>query len=340
MTAPQPLPSPPPTAVGSSPGADAATQLLLRRAELAACLDRLTRDAGIGDGSHPTAVPRLKLTRISSCSELNHSLHDPAICLPVQGRKRVLLGDELTIYDTEDFLVVSQDVPISSQVIDASPEAPYLCVKLSFSPGEVAALMLELGLDGSPPDALARRSGKAGAAPFSRALFTSPTTLALLDAVLRLVRLLDTPQDIAALAPLAVREILYRLLTGAEGWRLAQVGRVDGQGPRISEAIGWLRTHYREPLKIEQLADSVHMSGSSLHRHFRAVTAMSPLQFQKHLRLQEARRLMLTESADATSAGYHVGYESASQFSREYARLFGAPPARDMRRMRQDAMDA
>jgi len=340
MTAPQPLPSFPSAALAASPGADAPTQLLLRRAELAACVDRLIRAEGKGDGSHATAVPRLKLIRASSGSELNHTLHDPAICLPVQGRKRVLLGDELTVYDTEEFLVVSQDVPISSQVIDASPEAPYLCVKLSFSPGEVATLMLELGLTGAPPDAALARGNKAGAAPFSRALFTSPTTLALLDAVLRLVRLLDTPQDIAALAPLAVREILYRLLTGAEGWRLAQVGRVDGQGPRITEAIGWLRAHYREPLKIEQLAASVHMSGSSLHRHFRAVTAMSPLQFQKHLRLQEARRLMLMESADATSAGYHVGYESASQFSREYARLFGAPPARDMRRMRQDAMDS
>jgi len=313
---------------GAQPGDDAATHLLLRRAELAACIERLAP----GEGAQATAIERLKLIRASSCGELSHTLHDPAICLPVQGRKRVLLGDELTIYDTEEFLVVSQDVPISSQVIDASPQAPYLCVKLCFSPGEVAQLMLELGRDAAAPLTAAPH------APSARALYTAPTTPDLLDAVLRLVRLLDTPQDIAILAPLAVREIMYRLLTGAEGWRLAQIGRPDGQAPRITEAIAWLRTHYREPLRIDRLAGSVHMSGSALHRHFRAVTAMSPLQFQKHLRLQEARRLMLVEGADATSAGYHVGYESASQFSREYARMFGTPPARDMRRMRQDAL--
>lgn len=307
------------------PGSDGATQILLRRAELAACIQRLTP----GDGVHPTAIGRLKLLRITSCSALTHTLHEPALCLPVQGRKRVLLADEVTIYDAEDYLVVSQEMPISSQVMDASPEAPYLCVRLSFSPGEVAALMRDI--DHAPA---ASRKAAAGC---SRALYTAPTTLALTDAVLRLVRLLDTPQDIAALAPLVEREILYRLLTGPEGWRLAQIGMPDGQGPRIAEVLAWLRAHYREPLKIEQLAASVHMSGSSLHRHFRSVTAMSPLQFQKHLRLQEARRLMLVDGADATSAGYHVGYESASQFSREYARKFGAPPSRDMRRMRQDA---
>lgn len=309
------------------PGSDGATQILLRRAELAACIQRLTP----GDGVHPTAIERLKLLRIASSSALTHTLHEPALCLPVQGRKRVLLADEVTVYDAEDYLVVSQEMPISSQVMDASPEAPYLCVRLSFSPGEVAALMHDI--DHAP-------ASRKAAASCTRALYTAPTTLALTDAVLRLVRLLDTPHDIAALAPLVEREILYRLLTGPEGWRLAQIGMPDGQGPRIAEVLAWLRAHYREPLRIEQLAASVHMSGSSLHRHFRSVTAMSPLQFQKHLRLQEARRLMLVDGADATSAGYHVGYESASQFSREYARKFGAPPSRDMRRMRQDAAGA
>lgn len=308
------------------PGSDGATQILLRRAELAACIERLTP----GDGVHPTVIGRLKLLRVSSCGVLAHTLHEPAVCLPAQGRKRVLLADEVTVYDAQDYLVVSQDVPISSQVMDASPQAPYLCVKLTFSPGEVAALMHDVGRVPPPQKT----------AGCTRALYTAPTNLALLDAVLRLVRLLDTPHDIAALAPLVEREILYRLLTGPEGWRLAQIGIPDGQGPRIAEAIAWLRAHYREPLKIEQLAAGVHMSGSSLHRHFRAVTAMSPLQFQKHLRLQEARRLMLIDGVDATSAGYHVGYESASQFSREYARMFGAPPSRDMRRMRQDAAGA
>ncbi|MDM0043282.1 AraC family transcriptional regulator [Variovorax dokdonensis] len=328
MIEPTPLSPASSRTTAALPGSDNPTQILLRRAELAACIARMTT----GDGAHETAIPRLRLIRATSASELNHTLHEPAICLPVQGRKRVLLGDELTVYDTEEFLVVSQDVPISSQVMDATPESPYLCVKISFSPGEVAALLLDLDREVQP-------RASTSTAPCARALYTSPTTLPLLDAMLRLVRLLDTPQDIGALAPLAVREILYRLLTSPEGWRLAQIGRPDGQGPRIAEAIGWLRHHYREPLKIDQLAHSVHMSGSSLHRHFRAVTAMSPLQFQKALRLQEARRLMLVDGVDATSAGYQVGYESASQFSREYARMFGAPPARDMRRMRQDALD-
>lgn len=316
----QPTPS-----LSDLPGTDTATQILLRRAEIAACIERLTT----GNGAHATAIPRLKLIRATSSSELQHSLHEPAFCMPVQGRKRVLLADEVTVYDADDYLVISQDVPISSQVIDATAEAPYLCVRLGFSPGEVAALMHDIGRAPSPEKAAC-----------TRAIYTAPTNLVLVDAVLRLIRLLDAPRDIAALAPLVVREILYRLLTSEEGWRLAQIGMPDGQGPRISEAIAWLRAHYREPLKIEDLASSVHMSGSSLHRHFRAVTAMSPLQYQKHLRLQEARRLMLVEGADATSAGYHVGYESASQFSREYARMFGAPPARDMRRMRQDSLNA
>ncbi|MDM0113861.1 AraC family transcriptional regulator [Variovorax sp. J22R133] len=306
------------------PGADAATQILLRRAEIGACIERLTS----GNGVHATAIPRLKLIRATSSSELQHSLHEPAFCMPVQGRKRVLLADEVTIYDADDYLVISQDVPISSQVIDATDQAPYLCVRLGFSPGEVAALMHDIG-----------QAPAAERVPCTRAIYTAPTNLVLVDAVLRLVRLLDAPRDVAALAPLVIREILYRLLSGEEGWRLAQIGMPDGQGPRISEAISWLRAHYREPLKVEALADNVHMSASSLHRHFKAVTAMSPLQYQKHLRLQEARRLMLVEGADATSAGYHVGYESASQFSREYARMFGAPPARDMRRMRQDSLN-
>ena len=156
----------------------------------------------------------------------------------------------------------------------------------------------------------------------------------MLDAVVRLVRLLATPEDIPTLAPLAVREILYRLLRGAEGWRLRQIAAADGHARRIARVIAWLKEHYAEPLRIDEFAREVHMSPSSLHHHFKAVTAMSPLQYQKQLRLQEARRLMLSEPLDAATAAFRVGYESPSQFSREYSRLFGAPPARDQRRLR------
>jgi AraC-like DNA-binding protein len=159
-------------------------------------------------------------------------------------------------------------------------------------------------------------------------------TPVMLDAVVRLVRLLGAPEDIPALAPLAVRELMYRLLRSEDGWRLRQIAASDGQARRIARAIGWLKQHFAEPLRIDAFARELHMSPSSLHHHFKAITAMSPLQYQKQLRLQEARRLMFSESLDATSAALRVGYESASQFSREYSRLFGDPPARDQRRLR------
>ena len=172
--------------------------------------------------------------------------------------------------------------------------------------------------------------------PDARGLYLSRTGAPLLDAVVRLLRLLDAPgDDAAALAPLVQQEIIYRLLRSEEGARLARVARADSQAHRVARAIAWLKAHYAEPLRVETLAQHVHMSASSLHHHFRAITAMSPLQYQKQLRLQEARRLLLGEVSDAASAGHRVGYESPSQFSREYARLFGVPPARDAQRMRQ-----
>ena len=316
------MPTPTKTVVGSD---DDALQLVLRRAELAARIEHLVP----GDGVHVTAIPRVRLARASRDSELTHTLSEPALCILAQGRKRVSLADELTVYDAQNYLVVSQNLPVAGQVIDATPDTPYLCLAMEFEPKEIAALMLDIGRPCAPPQA----------AP-ARGLFTGQTSAPLLDAALRLVRLLDAPQDIAALAPLVVREILYRLLSSDAGWRLAQIATPDSQGQRISRAIAWLRERYREPLRIDEMARAVHMSVSSLHHRFKAVTAMSPLQYQKQLRLQEARRLLLSEGVDAASAGHRVGYESASQFSREYARLFGAPPARDMRRLRQQSPHA
>ena len=299
-------------------------QLVLRRAELAARIERFAP----GDGVHATPITRLSLVRASTCGEPIDRLYDPALCLLAQGRKRVLLGDELTVYDALNHLVVSQHLPVAGQVVDASADAPYLCLCLELEPKEIAALMLDIGRPRTPSQALAR------------GLYTGRTSAPLLDAVLRLVRLIDTPDDIAALAPLLVREILYRLLKSEQGWRLAQIGTPDSQGERIARAIAWLRERYHESVSIDDISRAVHMSASSLHHHFKAVTAMSPLQYQKQLRLQEARRLLLSEAMDAATAGHHVGYESPSQFSREYARLFGAPPARDMRRVREQSMVA
>lgn len=299
---------------------DEALQRMLRKAELAALIQRHAPD----DGRHATPIPRLRLIRASQAPDPMQTVYEPALCLLAQGRKRVLLGDDVTLYDDAHHLVVSQEVPVTGQVVGATPQAPYLCVYLTLEPREIAALMLDIGRPPMP-----------AGTPSARGLYTAETGSTLLDAALRLVRLLDTPQDIAALAPLVQREILYRLLSAPEGWRLAQIATPDSHGQRISRAIAWLRDRYREPLKIDDMARAVHMSSSSLHHHFKAVTAMSPLQYQKQLRLQEARRLLLAEAMDAATAGHHVGYESASQFSREYARFFGAPPARDIRRLRQ-----
>jgi AraC-like DNA-binding protein len=256
-----------------------------------------------------------------------HAMYEPAFCVLAQGSKRVLLGEEVYVYDSSRYLVVSQNLPVSGQVIDASPEAPYLGLRLGFDVKDIAALALQFKLG--------EQSAK-GQAP--RGIFTDELSPTLLDPVLRLVRLLDAPDDVDALAQLISREILYRLLKSPDGWRLAQMALVDSHSQRIAQAIGVLSQRFREALRIEALADEVHMSVSSLHHHFKAVTSMSPLQFQKQLRLQESRRLMIGEDVDAATAGHRVGYESQSQFNREYSRFFGLPPARDVKRLRESQL--
>jgi hypothetical protein len=268
-----------PPSVNTAPETDdEGVQLVLKRAELAARIERHFS----GEGLQPTAIPRLNLIRASRPTEKTHTLYEPALCLLAQGRKRVMLGEEPMHYDALNYLVVSQNLPVTGQVVDATPESPYLGIRLDIDPSQIAALMLDIG---TPPGPRQPSS--------TRGLFTGHADVALLDAVLRLMKLLESPQDIAALAPLVAREILYRLLTSEQGWRLAQIGLPDSQSQRISRAITWLRDRYREPLKIEDMAQALHMSSSSLHHHFKAVTAMSPLQYQKQLRLQEARRLLL-----------------------------------------------
>ncbi len=274
------------------------------------------------DGIHETAIPRLALIRSSTPTEPIHALHEPALCIVVQGHKQVMLADRIYSYGPDRFLVVSVDVPIVGQVTEASVDRPYLCFRLDFDPGVLNALIIEAG-----SDVPVRESSGAG-------LCLDRVTPELLGAATRLVGLLATPRDIPVLAPLAEREILYRLLVGSQGARLREIAHPESRLQQVNRAIAWIKQNFHKPFRIEQVAREARMSPSALHQHFKTVTAMSPLQYQKQLRLQEARRLILGHAMDAATAGHNVGYGSPSQFSREYSRLFGAPPIRDIARMR------
>ena len=286
-------------------------------AELKRCIERFTGR----DGVHPTAIAPLSLLHASAPSEPVQGVYEPSLCIVAQGNKRVMLGDEVYHHGPAHFLLVSVGLPAACQIIEASPEAPFLAVHIKLDPGQISELILAAG----PPE----RSGRP-----QRGLAVSRAEPPLLDAVVRLLLLLDSPRDIGVLAPLVLREITYRLLVGEHGLQLWQIAAGNGPARRVAEAIRWLTDNFARPFGIEALARRVHLSPSGLHHQFKAVTAMSPLQYQKRLRLQEARRLILSEALDAASAGFRVGYESPSQFSREYRRLFGQPPQRDMALLR------
>jgi AraC-like DNA-binding protein len=270
-----------------------------------------------------TPIPALTLFRRMSPSEATNCMYDPSVALIVQGAKRVLLGEETYLYDACRFLVTSVNLPVIGEIIEASPGKPFLALNMKLD----QRAMTELMVSGNRPSPRA--------VPTGRGMAVGHATMPLLQAFQRLIDLLDEPDDIPVLAPLIQREILYRLMVSDQGARLWQIASVGSQGHRIARAIDWLKTHATEPLRIDELANSVQMSTSTFHHHFRELTAMSPLQFQKWLRLNEARRLMLTEHLDASTAAFRVGYESASQFGREYHRLFGAPPLRDIISLRQ-----
>lgn len=289
--------------------------------ELADLIEKYT---GGADGAHETAIPRVKLFRFSSVTEPLHSLHEPSICLVVQGRKRVHIGGQTLDYDSGRFLAASVDVPVIGHVIEASSGAPYLCFKLEIDRAALAALAMEMG----PSDDDNTAPGIA----------LSPTTPELLDAAIRLLRLAENPRDIPMLAPLAERELLYRLLAGEYGSRLRQLAHADSRLSQVNRAISWIKTNFREAFSVEALAVEARMSTSALHQHFKQVTSLSPLQYQKQMRLQEARRLIFAEAMDAARAAHEVGYDSPSQFSREYRRLFGAPPVQDVMRLREAAL--
>lgn len=274
------------------------------------------------DGAHDTPIDGLRFHRWSHPTAATCNISRPTLSFVAQGAKRVTLGDESYDYDDDHYLLVSFDLPIISEIRRATPEVPFLCLTLDLDLRGIADL-LAYTADRPPRDV-----------PMERGLAVGRLTPELGDSLVRLVRLLRAPHEISVLAPLIEREILFRLLVGEQGARLRHLVAIDSQSQHIARAIAWLRENYMHPLRIDRLAKIAAMSASTFHLHFKAITAMSPLQYQKHLRLQAARRLLLTQAIDAASAGHQVGYESASQFSREYARLFGAPPRRDLAQLR------
>lgn len=288
----------------------------------AALADKIARWT-IKNDEPATAIPALSLRRWESPTERTSYMHEPSICLVAQGSKSVLLGEDIYVYDANHFLITSVDLPVLAQITEASVEKPYLGLMLKFDQREIAQMMV----DGSLPLHRIQQS--------SRGMAVSEMTLPLLNAFQRLVDLLDEPEDIPIIAPLIQREILYRLLVSDQGPRLRQIAAVGSHSHQIARAIDWLKDNFTETLRVDDLAAYVRMSTSTFHHHFRSLTSMSPLQFQKWQRLHEARRLMFTEHMDAATAAFQVGYESPSQFSREYSRLFGAPPLRDIKGLHQ-----
>jgi AraC-like DNA-binding protein len=272
---------------------------------------------------HTTAVPGLALFRRDEPTGPISGMYEPSVCLVAQGAKRVRLGDDTYVYDAQHYLITSVHLPTVVQIIEASPEKPYLGLRLKLDLREISQLMVDSNL----PPPRAQQS--------SRGMATGEVTLPLLTAIQRLIDLLAEQQDIPILAPIIQREIIYRLLVGDQGERLRQIASTGSQSQQIARAIDWLKGNFTQQLRIDDLAAQASMSSSTFHHHFRSMTALSPLQYQKQLRLQEARRLMLAEHMDAANAAFQVGYESPSQFSREYNRLFGAPPLRDITKLRQ-----
>lgn len=278
----------------------------------------IARFAG-GDGDYATPIGSLYVHYRSKPTMPMHAACRPLFALVLQGAKSVMLGEETFRYGTGQYLLASLDLPIASRVTEASVEAPHLCLSMIIDPERLHELLARVTI----PRRSAMTDGISG-------LAVNAASPELLDACIRLLRLLDRPEDIAAMAPLIQQEILYRLLTGPDGPRLLQIATAESNGNRIARAVAWLRGNFTRPLRIEELADHVSMSVSSFHHHFKAVTMMTPMQYQKQLRLHEARRLMLVERLDVGTAGHRVGYQSPSQFSREYSRLYGISPLRDV----------
>lgn len=299
---------------------DEQLQVTVMRAQLGALIQRLTP----GDGVFKAKYARLTLGNVPHVDHPIRMVYEPSLCVIAQGMKQVLLGEDVYVCDPQRYLVFSQNLPVTGHVLGATPETPHLAMRLDFDVKDIAALALKMDFP-----------SKQGAPRSARGIFTEDLSVSLLGPLLRLLKLQETPEDIEHLVPLVVQEILYRLLKSADGWRLAQLAMADSHSHRVAQAISLVHKRFREHLRMEELANEVSWSVSALHHHFKSVTAISPLQYQKQLRLQEARRIMLSEHVDAATAGHQVGYESQSQFNREYSRFFGEPPVRDIKRLRE-----
>jgi AraC-like DNA-binding protein len=293
--------------------------------ELARLKDSINRHAG--EGLTATALPGLSVVRARTTTEPLCGIAEPTLAVVAQGVKETMLNGRTFTYGPGQFLVVSVDLPVSGHVTEGSAEEPFLAAVLQLRPQIIAALLLET----------AASAGTEVLDAIPTGIAVSEASGALVDAIARLLALLDSPQDAAALAAGVEREILWRLITGPQGLTVRQIGLADSRLAHLARAIRWIRAHYDETLRVEQLAALATMSVSSFHRHFRAVTSMSPIQFQKQIRLYEARARLLAEPGDVTGVGFAVGYDSPSQFSREYRRMFGVPPSRDALALRHAA---
>jgi AraC-like DNA-binding protein len=298
--------------------------------DLAALKESITRHAG--DGLTATALPGVSVVRSTTITEPLCGIAEPTLAVVAQGAKDTTLNGRTFTYGVGEFLVVSVDLPVIGHVTQGSAEEPFLAFVLGLRPQLIAALLLETaGAATAGPDAV-------DTVPFGIAV--SDASPALLDAIGRLLALLDTPEDAPALAAGIEREVLWRLITGPQGATVRQIGLADSRLAHLGHAIRWIRGHYDETLHVDELAALATMSVSSFHRHFRAVTSMTPIQFQKEIRLHEARTRLLAEPGDVAGVGFAVGYDSPSQFSREYRRMFGVPPGRDASALRRAAVPA
>jgi AraC-like DNA-binding protein len=292
--------------------------------ELARLRESITRHAG--DGVTRTALPSISVVCCPTTSQPLCGIAEPTVAIVAQGIKTTTVNGRTFTYGPGQFLVVSVDLPVTGKIQHASADEPFLAFVLALRPQMIAALLLETATAPAAPDGVPSGIAVSEASP------------ALLDAITRLLELLDAPDDAAALSAGVEREVLWRLITGPQGATVRQIGLADSRLAHLAHAIRWIRGHYSETLRVEELAALATMSVSSFHRQFRAVTSMTPIQFQKEIRLHEARARLLAEPGDVTGVGFAVGYDSPSQFSREYRRMFGAPPSRDARALRDAAV--
>ena len=272
------------------------------------------------DRQTSTAIPRVAIVKGTAATELLTGVYEPMLCLVVQGAKCVMIGDDVLYYDTGRYFISSVEVPATGRVVEATPSKPYLAISLTFDPAIIASLLLEWPA--------------AEAASPMRGFAVSRATDDLIDAWSRMMGLLERPEEISVLAPLVEREIVFRLLQGPQGPMLRQVAIADSHLSQIRRALSCIRANYTQAIRVADLARVAGMSVTVFHRHFKAITAMTPIQYQKQFRLYEARRRLFAAPGNTAGTAFAVGYESASQFSRDYARLFGVPPARDIRRLR------